>query len=154
MKKYQRSELFQLLKDCDITQICTELYDVIDHGDRIPMNSGDRFIMRTLMDKIKKLRKDDMPNKKRSAAENGPQYASIVIIKDNIPCLVVHRTKPNPEVGPRSISSISIPYQGDDVNQVYFKVFETRQILDILSDDDTALRYISPYATVDAFNLI
>lgn len=147
MKKYQRSELFQILKDCDIAQICTELYDEIDHEGRVPMNSGDRFIMRTLLTKIKKLRRDDKPNKKRTTGEEAPQYASIVIIKNNIPCLVVHRKKPDPEIGPRSISSISIPYQGDEVTQVYYRVFEARQILDILSDDDFNPKYKSPYAS-------
>lgn len=145
MKKYQRSELFQILKDCDIAQICTELYDEIDHEGRAPMNSGDRFIMHTLMTKIKKLRRDDKPNKKYTAGEVAPQYASIVIIKNNIPCLVIHRKKPDPEIGPRSISSISFPYQGEDIDQVVFKVFEVRQILDILSDDDFSPKYKSPY---------
>lgn len=147
MKKYQRSELFQLLKDCDIAQICTELYDEIDHDGRVPMNSGDRFIMHTLLTKVRKLRRDDVPNKKYIKNEEAPQYASIVIIKDNIPCLVIHRNRPDPEIGPRSISSISIPYQGDEVNQIYFKVFETRQILDILSNDDFELKYKSPYVS-------
>ena len=47
---------------------------------------------------------------------------------------------------PRSISSISFPFQGEDVNQVIFKVYETREILDILSEDDYQPKYKSPYA--------
>ena len=79
------------------------------------------------------------------------QYASIVIIDGNIPCLVFHRDNPGLDsnkdpIIPRSISSIHIPFQGENINQIVFKIYETREILDILADDDYQPKYKSPYA--------
>ncbi len=140
MKKYKRSELYELLKDCNISDICTELYAEIKEENLRPMNSGDKFIMNYLRKKIDRY-KSLKPEK----------YASIFIINDNIPCLVLHKTKPilndmKELETPRSISSISFPFQGEDINQVIFKVYETREILDILSEDDYQPKYKSPYA--------
>ena len=140
MKKYKRSELYALLKDCNISDICTELYAEIKDDNLSPMNSGDKFIMTELRNKIKKYK-----NLKPA------QYASIVIIDGNIPCLVFHRDNPGLDsnkdpIIPRSISSIRIPFQGENINQIIFKIYETREILDILADDDYQPKYKSPYA--------
>ena len=140
MKKYKRSELFALFKDCNISDICTELYAEIKTEELHPMLSGDKFIMRELRNKIEKYK-----------SLKPAQYASIVIIDGNIPCLVLHRNNPGLDENkepklPRSISSIRIPFQGENVNQILFKIYETREILDILAEDDYQPKYKSPYA--------
>ena len=76
------------------------------------------------------------------------KYASIVIIDGNIPCLVFHRDNPGLDSNKDPIipRSIRIPFQGENINQIVFKIYETREILDILADDDYQPKYKSPYA--------
>lgn len=128
MKKYKRSELHSILKKCDVFKICEELYHEIDLGNRRPMQSGDVFAMKYLKDKIIKL-------------QNSKTYASIVIIDKDIPLLVIHKRKVNPDNELHSIQEIHIPYQGENINQVNFLIYDTLQILSILSEDDSELVY-------------
>ena len=60
--------------------------------------------------------------------------ASIVIIHNDIPCLVIHRENDEER---KSISSILYPFQSeDDVCGIIYKVHDIRNILDTLSYDD------------------
>lgn len=130
MKKYKRSELYQLLKSCNPQEICNDLCAEIDIGDKKLMQSGDRFIMNKMREKIARFKST---------------YASIVIINKDIPCLVIHKSKPDPNSELRSIAQIWIPFQGENVNQVCYLTYETRQILDLLSEDDITDRFTHRY---------
>lgn len=123
MKKYKRSELYALLKECDVISMCEEFYAEIDKTDFKPMQSGDKYVMKRLKAKIESF-------------QNANMYASIVIVDKNVPILVVHRRKINPEHDLHSIREIHIPYQGEEINQINFKIYEVQNILDILSEDD------------------
>lgn len=123
MKQYKRSELRVMLKECDVIKICEELYHEIDFGNHKLMQSGDVFIMNYLRKKIERFRNSNI-------------YASIVIIDNNVPVLAIHKKKINPDSEYQSIQEVHIPYQGEEINQVNFLIYDTWQILDILSDDD------------------
>lgn len=129
MKKYKRSELHTMLKECDVIKICEELYHELDLKDHKLMQSGDVFIMKYLRKKIEKFQKSGI-------------YASIVIIDNNIPLLVIHRKRINPDNEFQSIQEIHIPYQGEEINQVNFLIYDTWQILNILSEDDYEPSYV------------
>ena len=125
-KKYSRSELYDLCKSGDIKQICEELYDALYSEPSYPvMHSGDRFIMNKLREKIDKLAETEA-------------NASIVIIHDDIPCLVIHRENDEER---KSILSILYPFQSEeDVCGIIYKVHDVRSILDTLSYDDMGNR--------------
>ena len=123
MKKYSRTELYQLCKSGDTKQICEELYDALYMDTPYTvMRSGDKFIMNILRDKRNKLKSNN-------------QNASIFIIHNDIPCLVIHREN---DKECKSISSILYPFQSEEnVYGIIYKVHDVRNILDILSYDDT-----------------
>ena len=123
MKKYSRTELYQLCKSGDTKQICEELYDALYMDTPYTvMRSGDKFIMNILRDKRNKLKSNN-------------QNASIFIIHNDIPCLVIHREN---DKECKSISSILYPFQSEEnVYGIIYKVHVVRNILDILSYDDT-----------------
>ena len=123
MKKYSRTELYQLCKSGDVKQICEELYDALYMDTPYTvMRSGDKFIMNILRDKRNKLKSNN-------------QNASIFIIHNDIPCLVIHREN---DKECKSISSILYPFQSEEnVCGIIYKVHDVREILDILSYDDT-----------------
>ena len=123
MKKYSRTELYQLCKSGDVKQICEELYDALYMDTPYTvMRSGDKFIMNILRDKRNKLKSNN-------------QNASIFIIHNDIPCLVIHREN---DKECKSISSILYPFQSEeDVCGINYKVHDVRNVLDILSYDDT-----------------
>ena len=123
MKKYSRTELYQLCKSGDTKQICEELYDALYMDTPYTvMRSGDKFIMNILRDKRNKLK-------------SNKQNASIFIIHNDIPCLVIHREN---DKECKSISSILYPFQSEEnVYGIIYKVHDVRNILDILSYDDT-----------------
>ena len=122
MKKYSRTELYQLCKSGDVKQICEELYDALYMNTPYTvMRSGDKFIMNILRDKRNKLK-------------SNKQNASIFIIHNDIPCLVIHREN---DKECKSISSILYPFQSEEnVYGIIYKVHDVRNILDILSYDD------------------
>ena len=123
MKKYSRTELYQICKSGDTKQICEELYDALYMDTPYTvMRSGDKFIMNILRDKRNKLK-------------SNKQNASIFIIHNDIPCLVIHREK---DKDCKSISYILYPFQSEEnVYGIIYKVHDVRNILDILSYDDT-----------------
>ena len=123
MKKYSRTELYQLCKSGDVKQICEELYDALYMDTPYTvMRSGDKFIMNILRDKRNKLK-------------SNKQNASIFIIHNDIPCLVIHREN---DKECKSISSILYPFQSEEnVYGIIYKVHDVRNILDILSYDNT-----------------
>ena len=121
-KKYSRSELYTLCKLGNVKQICEELYDALYVDPPYPvMRSGDRFIMNKLREKMDKLIESE-------------KNASIVIIHNDIPCLVIHRENDEER---KSILSIMYPFQSkDDICGIIYKVHDVRNILDTLSYDD------------------
>lgn len=126
MKKYSRTELYKLCKSGDVKQICEELYDALYmDSPYIVMRSGDKFIMNILRDKINRMKSNN-------------QNASIFIIHNDIPCLVIHRGN---DTESKSISSILYPFQSEEnVYGIIYKVHDIRSILDILSYDDTIMK--------------
>ena len=130
MKKYSQSELFNMCMHGDVKKICEEFYnEVFKETDLTPMHSGDRFIMNTLRNIQNKLIKN----------ENA--HVSIVIINKDIPCLVVHRE--NDKVHD-SIFEIRFPFQGEEINQIIYKVYNVYNILQVLSYDDSRNNYGKP----------
>lgn len=123
MKTYVRSELYRQLNDCDVAKICTEVYDALDLTGRDPMRSGDKFIMRVLKNKI-------------AACNKNKMHASIVIIHKDIPVLVIHKGKVKIDSETQSINEIHIPFQGERVDSVLYKIIDMHEILDLLSEDD------------------
>ena len=122
MKKYSREELFSMCSSGNIQKICEELYNAhYSNTELIPLHSGDKFIM----NKLRKLKETIDPNNTRS---------SIVIIKHDIPCLVIHRSNDKNHV---SISEVRFPFQGDNVCSVLYKIHNVRDILDTLSYDNS-----------------
>ena len=140
MKKYSRTELYQLCKSGDVKQICEELYDTlyIDTPYTV-MRSGDKFIMNILRDKRNKLKSNN-------------QNASIFIIHNDIPCLVIHREN---DKECKSISSILYPFQSEEnVCGIIYKIHDVREILDILSYDDTNIKFHGNYRPLYSFGCV
>ena len=124
MKKYSRTELYDLCRNCNVKQICEELYDTLyTDSPYTPMRSGDKDTMNNLRDN-------------RSKMISTGRKATIVIIHKDIPCLVMHREN---DKNCKSISSIMIPFQSNDDN-FFYKIHEVREILDALSYDDYTSR--------------
>ena len=118
MKKYPRSELFSMCNHGNVQKICEEFYESIK-GDfqNIPMHSGDKFCMNTLKDLKERLTTKGIK-------------CSIVIIDHDVPCLVVHR---NNDKESDSIYEIRIPFQGEEICAINYKIYSVRDILDQLS---------------------
>ena len=128
MARYQRSELHSKLKACNLQEMCTEIYDALDKTGLTPLHSGDKFAMSKLKYCAFRL-------------EASKRFCTIVIIHNDIPCLVVHRKDetredPTPE-DPHSISDLYFIFQGEEINQVLYKTLSIREILELLCEPDS-----------------
>ena len=77
---------------------------------------------------------------------------SIFIIHNDIPCLVIHREN---DKECKSISSILYPFQSEEnVCGIIYKVHDVREILDILSYDDTNIKFHGNYRPLYSFGCV
>lgn len=131
MKKYVRNELYNILKNCDIRAICTEVYDTIDTKNLVPLHTDDSKFMESLNTKLDNFREQTL-------------NASIITIKDSIPCLVIHNKQSK-----SSISEIRIPFHGDTEKSILYKIYDIRMILELLSEDDSELKQANKYSKLN-----
>lgn len=123
MKKYTRKELRAKLNNCDVQEICQEVYNIMNKVNRTPININDRNIMDTLSIKCDKMALSNI-------------NSSIVTINNLIPCLVVHNSNLPDVKSNKSIREIYFPFKGDKENSIHYIIQDVRSILDMLSVDD------------------
>lgn len=144
MKKYLRSELHKALTtNCNPWEICEEVYATIDQTGMIPTHTSDLELMKILRRKVEAFQKNKMD-------------AAVLIIHRHIPVLVIYSKKVEMTVdeetgeitGSARISELHFPFKNADGNTIY-KIFDIREILDVLSEDDydarTPLRHIQSH---------
>lgn len=129
MEKYTRKELRAKLNNCDVQEICQEVYNEMDKENRTPMSIDDSNIIDALSIKQDKMKLSNI-------------NSSIIMVSNTIPCLVVHNSNLPVTKSVKSIREIYFPFKGDKETTIYFIIQDVRSILDMFSEDDFDITHI------------